>query len=174
MFYKQQLHPSAVKNGSVHHILDDIVVMAPWKSISSVKSCSGKALIAGGGVYASKAHLAQLAFTAIQRSIKVYLHWKNSFCHVSWLQVLLDQCWHVPSWEVQVDMSLEAESQDKEFTTILPSITSLNQYIKHRWILCLIKIILKFKYNLFQGYIMCSVIMHIIDWLKRVVIVLQF
>jgi hypothetical protein len=98
---------------------------------------------------------------------------KNSLCQVSWLQVLLDQCWQIPWWEVEVDPCLEAESQDKEFPTIMPSIGSLNQYIKHLKILCLITTILKFKYHPFQRYIMCSVIIPI-DRMKRVVIVLQF
>ncbi len=44
----------------------------------------------------------QLAFTVFQQSKKVFMQWKSSFCQVSWLQVLLDQCWQVPWWEVQL------------------------------------------------------------------------
>ncbi len=132
----------------------------------------------GGGFYAFKGHLAtsfhciavnQKGFYAMKKLVPSGIVVASAF-----RQVLLDQCRQVPWWEVQVDACLEAESQHKEFTTIMPSIGSLNQYIKYHWILyCLITIILKFKCHPFQRYIMCSVIIPI-DQLKRVVIVLQF
>jgi hypothetical protein len=67
----------------------------------------------------------QLVFTVFQWSKTVFMQWESLFQQVSWLQVLLDQCWQIPWWEVQVEVCLQAERQDKEFTTIMPSIGSL-------------------------------------------------